>query len=286
MLSKENNGFTVIVFIIIIALISVAIVGGSYLIKTQYPNLIPAIKLSTPIPQVSPSPLPVAQQKLSSTVTAIPTATPSSPPQATDLITTFAAVFKAADYKIYTSGKIEFQTQQTDTTGKVVGSSTIRYDADRGIFYTQMGSLVRGEVNSIGKQQILMFKDNQVYIFDSSKKEYIKEDLNGEMGKFYWSLAKAGLPLLGLIEDTSSKTWQLIGDNEWQSDTTYKTPLDAKGLSVKIKITFDKNSGLINTLSYRINDTDTWQTITFVYEKITNINQYLVLPTGYKETTK
>lgn len=208
-----------------------------------------------------------------------PTIQPTTSVLENDPMKIFFSTLSAADYKIATTGKLTNAKQ----AGGGTESSSI--DLNNGIIYVQKGSVVRVDKTDPAKPETGFIMGDKVYALQPTKKTYVISSITDSIGQFYASGIRSSLPLISLADDSKKGlvTWQKSGDNEWQADWKWKTPLDATATQVKVKIRLDSKTSLITNFSVQFDVTQPWQEATFQYEIIPNIESLLAVPPDYQE---
>lgn len=270
--SKRANNMWLWAILGILIILTFGGIAGLYFINQNKAGT--EIISSTPTPISAPTSKDLAK----------PTKEPSiTQPPATGLQTNpmddFLAALSSANYKVSTSGKIEYKKHEEGLTQ----SSSL--DLNNGIIYIQESSVVRLDKTDPERPEIAIIKDDQALVLNPTKKTYTAFNVEDELGKFYITTVKASFPLISLGDDTQEGTvsWQKITDNEWQADWKWKTPLDIQETPVKVRIILDSTTKLINILSFRFDNNQSWQDAAFKYETISDIESLLTISSDYKE---
>lgn len=224
---------------------------------------------------VSPTPTPISEKPISP---ALSTQSPAAELQ-TNPMDAFFTTLSSADYKITTTGKIEYKKQEEG------GSHSSSLDLNNGIIYLKKGSVVRGDKTDTEEPEIAIVKGNKIFSLNPVKKTYSAFDTADGLGKFYLMALQSSFPLMTLVEDTKKNkiTWEKTGNNEWQTNWKWKTPLDTQETPVKVKISMSPATKLITTLSLRFDNSQSWQDVIFQYETVGDIENLLIVPADYKE---
>lgn len=283
---REKGVISIALFVIAILFLSGSIIGGSYYIKTQYPQILNKILITN---NNSPSATPIIQP------TVIPTSSPlaSQANNEVNPLTPFSGAFSASDFKILSSGKFEISSTNTKInlksnigTGSAHTSSSI--NQENGLYFTQKGNLVRNDDNNPVSAQITFLKGQDIYSLNPKLKKYSQYNITSTSAQGPWSganlyaLFKQSFIPINLLDDNKSLIWNKVGNNEWQTDWIFKTPFNPQGTPVKVKITLDPKTNLMTVVSLKAGDIDpTWHDLGYNYQPISNIDSYLVVSSDY-----
>lgn len=201
-----------------------------------------------------------------------PTAAVSADPMAK-----FWSKISADDYKITSSGKIEYKK------GGSTGTQTTSLDLNNGTIYIKTGSVVRIEKSDTIRPEIGIIKNHDIYSLNPRTKTFVTFKDTDSLGKLYVDSIRSSFPLLGISDDTQKGQiiWQKTDADYWEANWAWKTPLDEKSIPAYIRVKPDFETDLINDFSIRFDAKDLWQDVTFVYEKVININSLLTVPSDY-----
>lgn len=235
----------------------------------------PTPPLVTIIPSSSPS--------LTQTTT-IPTGV-----NATDNpLTLFMQTLRKEDYKVTAMGKVEYEektVERKESSGSASLTSKSSLNLNNTFFYLKKGEMVRTESNNPEQEEVYFLKDDKIFYLQPNKKTYLKYNPADEWGQFLLMVLKLSFPLLSLADESEKKliSWQKVEDNQWQADWKFHELVQSKDIPARVKITQDPATNLITTLSYRFNETQSWQDFTFSYQKTPEIDTYLMVPPDYQE---
>lgn len=189
----------------------------------------------------------------------------------------FISNFNNNTYKVTTTGDISIK-------GPNKGKDTnwdILFKLNNKVFYTKNGNVLRFDIN--GSDNISYITDNNLfYSVNYDKKTY--RQIDPVKQKTTIDVVYNQMFLLGIIlkeDQNGNLLWNNIGNNEWTADWKYITENLPKGANIKIKISIDSSTNLIDSISLKVNTNDSWQDTNYKYEKITNIDELLIIPPNY-----
>lgn len=212
--------------------------------------------------------------------------TPPPPPEAPDPLKVFGDAFASRDYKVTLSGKVSYVSQSTSSKT----SLSAEFAPENFALYRN-GVLAWLSEKKTG--EVLMISSSTLYLVDNKAKTYSNiadPKVDPLLADMYRDIFKSASPIDGLlgIRQDENIHWTKGNENEWEAKITTRffsvAPLDLSE-PVWVKINLHTPDNLINTLSMKFAELEPWQDIVVTYEPVDNLDELVVLPKGYKETT-
>lgn len=215
-------------------------------------------------------------------------------PVATDPLKQFSIDFLKTDYKVMTAGKL---VNEKISSGS---KSFATLDLDEAVFYFKKGEIVRNKMVSEKKEQTLLIVDKNLYLLDDLQKTYLQINEEDEVlsENFFYPVFKYSCPLALLLEDNDKNliSWTKISENQWQAEWQ-NNPIRlfvlipkctsegcvSEKKTIPIKITLDPETKFITKLALKFEEPAGWQEVTFKYQLIKDIEDFLTIPSDYKE---
>lgn len=207
------------------------------------------------------------------------TPTPSlSPTMAvSDPLELFKTNFLSKDYKVPVSGQIQYSPTETPFTYPGV------------IYYYRQGHWVRIDTTdqATNEKFSYIYKENLLYILDHTTKTYYQIDAQNDttFGQQLYTLLEAINPLNELVNNAGANTttWNSIAANTWETDWRYRYFIISydENVSYPTRITLSGQSNLITRYQVKPTDILDWQTLSYTYEQIANIDSLLTIPADY-----
>lgn len=191
-------------------------------------------------------------------------ASPSDLPEAGDIFETHVRTLHQGDYRV----TILHQKSDTPQSGETEH------------LYLQKGAVVRMEV-LIEPVQTIILKNGKAFVLSPAKKEFHEYVVTTPEGQGEVDRAERAMETL-----QSLQTKSLQGDIRWyqQTDGTYTDHVTEEASTIRVAL--DPVTSLVREIGVRLVPTDlVWQTQSFTWEPVTNIEELLRFPLDYRKIT-